>query len=213
METRRFLTDAREPRTPSPAVDEKAVVRAAVAGDTRAREEIVLRYQKMVYNLSMRLTRDPDEAAVVLQETFLKVFKSLPRFRSGSRLTTWIYRIATNEALQRLRSRGRRTFVDLENLETDPSRDLSLMTRSLEENPHALLENRELRGRLEAAIGELPPKHRAAFVLVDIEGLSLKDAATSAGVTLAALKTDLHRARLFLRDQLADYLEGRNDGR
>ncbi len=167
----------------------------------------------MVYNLSMRLTGDPDEAAVVLQETFLKVFKSLPRFRSGSRLTTWIYRIATNEALQRLRARGGRTFVDLEQLETDPSRNLAPMTRSLEENPHALLENRELRGRLEAAIGELPPKHRAAFVLVDIEGLTLKEAAMSAGVTLAALKTDLHRARLFLRDHLADYLEGRNDGK
>jgi RNA polymerase sigma-70 factor (ECF subfamily) len=161
----------------------------------------------------MRLSGDPDEAAVVLQETFLKVFKSLPRFRSGSRLTTWIYRIATNEALQRLRARGGRTFVDLELLETDPSRDLSLMTRSLEENPHALLENRELRDRLEAAIGELPPKHRAAFVLVDIEGLSLKEAAMAAGVTLAALKTDLHRARLFLRDHLADYLEGWNDGK
>ena len=70
---------------------------------------------------------------------------------------------------------------------------------------------RELRDRLEAAIGELPPKHRAAFVLVDIEGLPLREAARDAGVTIAALKSDLHRARLFLRDRLAAYLEeGRN---
>lgn len=161
----------------------------------------------MVYNLALRLTRDPEEAAVVLQETFLKVFSSLSRFHSRSRLTTWIYRIAVNEGLQRLRrSRGRR-FVDLDSLDEEGGRDLSFAAESLQGNPHAMLVNRELRDRLEAAVGELPPKHRAAFVLVDIEGLPLKDAASVAGISLAALKTDLHRARLFLRDRLADYLE------
>jgi RNA polymerase sigma-70 factor (ECF subfamily) len=191
--------------------DEGTLVRAALAGDLRAREEIVLRYQKMVYNLALRLTRDSDEAAVVLQETFLKTFASLSRFRARSRLATWIYRIAVNEALQRLR-RGKteRRFVDLDDLEADPTRDLSFVARAFDESPHALLENRELRERLEEAIGELPPKHRAAFVLVDIEGLPLREAARDAGTTIAALKSDLHRARLFLRDRLAAYLEGRN---
>jgi RNA polymerase sigma-70 factor (ECF subfamily) len=163
----------------------------------------------MVYNLALRLTRDRDEAAVVLQETFLNVFRALPRFRSGSRLKTWIYRIATNEALQRTRLGHGRVFVDITDLEADPERDLSYAARSLQEDPHLLLENRELRGRLETAIGELPPKHRAAFVLVDIEGLPLREAAAFVGATLPALKTDLRRARLFLRDRLASYLEER----
>jgi RNA polymerase sigma-70 factor, ECF subfamily len=163
----------------------------------------------MVYNLALRLTRDRDEAAVVLQETFLKVFRALPRFRSGSRLKTWIYRIATNEALQRMRIGRGRAFVDITDLEADPERDLSYAARSLREDPHVLLENLELRGRLETAIGDLPPKHRAAFVLVDIEALPLREAAEFAGVTLPALKTDLRRARLFLRDRLASYLEER----
>lgn len=213
---RRIHTDDRDPHGESAEAhepQESELVRNALAGDTGAREEIVRRYQKMVYNLAIRLTRDPEEAAVVLQETFMKVFRALPRFRAGSRLTTWIYRIATNEALQRLRARRDRTFVDLDQIDEEASRDLATMAQSLEGNPHQLLENRELRARLEEAIGELPPKHRTAFVLVDIEGLSLKDAATSAGVSLAAMKTDLHRARLFLRDRLADYLEGRTDGR
>lgn len=83
--------------------EESALVAAAQKGDLAARERIVLDYQKMVYNLALRLTRDRDEAAVVLQETFLKVFRALPRFRSRSRLKTWIYRIATNEALSRIR--------------------------------------------------------------------------------------------------------------
>ena len=175
----------------------------------RAREEIVIRYQTMVYNLALRLLRDPDEAEVALQETFLKVFQSLPRFRGRSSLTTWIYRIATNEALQRLRSARSREFVDIESEETGrgSNRDLALVARTLEENPHRLLENRELRTQLEDAIGELPPKHRAAFVLVDVEGLPLKQAAAMADVPVAALKTHLHRARFFLRDRLAAYME------
>lgn len=209
----RLVTDRHDRQPNSTDADDASLARTAAAGDSRAREEIVRRYQKMVYNLALRLTRDPDEAAVVLQETFLKVFRALPRFRAGSSLTTWIYRIAANEALQRLRARKGQTFVELDDREGDGSRDLAFMARSLAENPHALLENRELRARLEAAIGELPPKHRAAFVLVDIEGLSLKDAAASAGVTLSAMKSDLHRARLFLRNRLADYLEGRTDVR
>ena len=190
---------------------ESALVAAAQRGDLRAREQIVLEYQNMVYSLGLRLTRDRDDAAVVLQETFLKVFKALPRFRSGSRLKTWIYRIATNEALQRIRRGRERSFVEIDDLEADPERDLSFAVRSLQENPHDLLENRELRERLEAAIGELPPKHRTAFVLVDIEGLPLRDAAAFAGTTLPTLKTNLHRARFFLRDRLASYLEERKD--
>jgi RNA polymerase sigma-70 factor, ECF subfamily len=188
---------------------ESALVAAAQKGDLGARERIVLDYQKMVYNLALRLTRDRDEAAVVLQETFLKVFRALPRFRSGSRLKTWIYRIATNEALMQIRRAGGRTSVDLADLDADPERDMSFAARSLQENPHDLLENRELRDRLETAMQELPPRHRTAFVLVDIEGLPLREAAALAGATLPALKTDLHRARLFLRNRLATYLEER----
>jgi RNA polymerase sigma-70 factor (ECF subfamily) len=166
----------------------------------------------MVYNLALRMTHGAEEAAVVLQETFLKVFAALPRFRSGSRLKTWIYRIATNEALQLLRRRGRQTFVDLEDVEADPQRDFSDVARKLERSPLDLLEDSELRERLGSAIGKLPPKHRAAFVLVDMEGLSLKEAAAATESTVAALKTNLHRARFFLRDALAEYLEGGRHG-
>lgn len=188
---------------------EPALVAAAQKGDLAARERIVLDYQKMVYNLALRLTRDRDEAAVVLQETFLKVFRALPRFRSRSRLKTWIYRIATNEALSRIRRARGRSFVELDDLDADPELDLSFAARSLQQNPHDLLENRELRDRLDAAMDDLPPRHRTAFVLVDIEGLPLREAAAYAGVTLPAMKTDLHRARLFLRNRLASYLEER----
>lgn len=186
---------------------------AAKAGDPEARERIVLLYQEMVYNLALRMTRDPQEAAVILQETFLKVFRALPRFRAGSLLSTWVYRIATNEALQLLRLRRGRAFVDIDALEADPEEDLTIAAGRLADDPHRLLESRELRDHLGAAIDALPPKHRAAFVLVDIEGLPAREAAAAAGVKTAALKTDLRRARLFLRDRLAGYLRGESDER
>jgi RNA polymerase sigma-70 factor (ECF subfamily) len=194
--------------------DERALVDAGQRGEPRAREAIVLGYQTMVYNLALRLTRDPEAAAVALQETFLKVFAALPRFRAGSSLRTWIYRIATNEALQRLRRRQRRarTLVDLEALDESPAADLTYAARVLEESPLALLENQELRERLDAAIDALPPKHRVAFVLVDLEGLSMREAAAAAGTKVATLKTNLHRARLTLRDRLAAYLERHRHG-
>ena len=192
---------------------EQRLVEAARRGDPAARERIVLQHQKMVYNLALRMTHNTDEAAVVLQETFLKVFAALPRFRSGSHLKTWIYRITTNEALQLLRRRGRHAFVDIEDIEADPQRDFTYVARKLERSPLDLLEDIELREQLESAIGRLPLKHRAAFVLVDLEELSLKDAAAAASSTVAALKTNLHRARLFLRDALAEYLEGERRGR
>lgn len=173
----------------------------------------------MVYNLALRITRDADDAAVVLQETFLRVFAALPRFRGGSRLGTWVYRIAVNEALKRVRERARdKAGTDpgtegeahwLDSIEAEAlDRDYHVAASMMTEDPQSLLENRELAGRLEDAIGLLPPKHRIAFLLVDVEQLPLKEAATAAKTTVAALKTNLHRARLFLRDRLADYLEG-----
>lgn len=194
--------------------DERELVHAAQRGDAAAREAIVQIYQTMVYNLALRLTRDREAAAVALQETFLKVFAALPRFRAGSSLKTWIYRIATNEALQRLRRRRSREArqVELAALETRPAADLRYTARILAENPLALLENRELREKLELAISALPARHRLAFVLVDLEGLSMKEAAAATGMKVATLKTNLHRARVALRDRLAAYLEERRHG-
>ncbi len=191
---------------------EARLVAAARDGDRSARGAIVDRYQKMVYNLALRLTGNVDEAEVVLQETFLSVFAALPRFRESSSLRTWVYRITTNEALQRIRRQKGRSFVEIDHLEADPQSDLRYVAHRLATDPHRMLEDKELTRRLEMAVGELPPRHRAAFVLVDMEGLSTREAATVSKITVSALKSDLHRARLFLRDRLGTYMEGRRDG-
>jgi len=186
-------------------LSETELVSRAVEGDREAMSLIVTRNERMVYSTALRLLADPVEAECVLQETFLKVVQALPEFKGGSSLSTWIFRIATNYALMRLRSR-KKEGGSLDDVESKVSQEtLDAFNRSIGNNPLHAVMNEELRQAMEEAIAALPPKFRSVFVLKDIEGFSLKEIAEMLGITLAAVKTNLHRARLFLRDHLAEF--------
>jgi len=187
------------------------LVQKAVAGDNAARALIVERHMRNVYNLGLRLTGSEEEAENVLQDTFLKVFEKLGDFRADSQLGTWIHRIATNEALMRMRSRKGKYFVPIEEQPSDDeeSGDIGFIVRSLDRDPLELTLDEELRRNLEKAIVSLPENLRTAFVLKDIEGLSMAEIGEQVGKTVSAIKADLHRARLRLRKQLAEFVDGR----
>jgi RNA polymerase sigma-70 factor (ECF subfamily) len=186
-------------------VSEK-IIREARSGDRIAQAQIVKNYEEMVYNLALRLTNNKDEAEGVLQETFLRVLESLSTFRGDAKLGTWIYRIAANYALMRLRKRKRK-FYSLDEYQLDGDKDYSTFNRSIEENPEAMLQNNELRGAMDEAIESLPPKFKTAFVLKDVQGFSLKEVAEILEMNIATVKTHIHRARIYLRDKLADFVE------
>ena len=186
---------------------ESLLVTRAVRGDKNAFSEIVLNHEKMVYNTALKLLANTDDAECVLQETFLKVFQSLPEFRGESSLSTWIYRIATNYALMRLRNK-KKGVTGLEEAEKHISKNaLAAFNRSIGNNPLQAVVNSELKQTMEIAIAELPPKYRSVFVLKDVEGFSLKEIAGMLEISLAAVKSNLHRARLFLRDRLAEFAD------
>ena len=181
------------------------LVDRAVKGDREAMTQIVTQNERMVYNTALRLLADPVEAECVLQETFLKVVQALPEFKGGSSLSTWIFRIATNYALMLLRSR-KRGGGSLDDAESKVSQEaLEAFNNAVGNNPLQAVMNQELRQAMEKAIADLPPKFRSVFVLKDIDGFSLKEIADMLDISLAAVKTNLHRARLFLRDRLAEY--------
>lgn len=210
-------TTAVNTRADSAAIqDDAELVRRAQEGDARARAEIVEAHMRNVYNLGLRLTGSEDEAENVLQDTFLKVFEKLDSFRADSQLGTWIHRIATNEALMRMRSRKNKYFVPIEDEPTgdddEEGRDIGFILESLDRDPLELTLDEELRQRLEKAIITLPDSLRTAFVLKDLEGLTMAEIAERVGKTVSAIKADLHRARLRLRRQLAEFVEGRVDG-
>jgi RNA polymerase sigma-70 factor, ECF subfamily len=188
---------------------EAALVRDALAGDKQALTQIVRLNERMVYNAALRMLSDPVEAECVLQETFLKVFQALPDFKGNSSLSTWIFRIATNYALMRLRSL-KRNAGSIDDEETKVSAGaLAKFNDSIGNNPLAAVMNEELKAAMDQAINDLPPKFRSVFVMKDIEGLALKEISDTLDISLAAVKSNLHRARLFLRNRLAGFTENR----
>jgi RNA polymerase sigma-70 factor (ECF subfamily) len=186
---------------------ELELVEKARQGDKKALSAIVKENEQLVFNTALRLVGNTDDAECVMQETFLKVFQAIASFKGESSLSTWIYRIATNFALMRLRER-KKNYDGFDDIDLNISNStVEAFNRSVGNNPHRAVENSELRERMKAAIDELPPKFKSVFVLKDIEGLSLKEIADMNNMSLPAVKSNLHRARLFLRNRLAEFAE------
>lgn len=184
-------------------ISEQELIRLAKKGDRSAQAKIVKDHEKMVYNLGLKLLGNADQAECVLQETFLKVLQALPKFEEKSQLSTWIYRIATNQALMRLRSQKRR-YISLDENFEDNGKDYSTFVRSLDTDPLDKLLNQELKEKMDRAIEQLPENYKTVFVMKDLEGFALKEIADILDLSLPAVKSNLHRARVFLRNKLAD---------
>jgi RNA polymerase sigma-70 factor (ECF subfamily) len=185
--------------------DEISLVQALHRGDRYACDDLVKQYSNKIYNVALRLTGHPAEAEEVLQETFINACKGAESFKGNSSLGTWLYRIATNNGLMRLRRREAQT-VPLE--PTSEEGDGQFWPTHLQDwdwNPETMTLSGELRLVMDEAVASLPDTLRAAFVLRDLEGLSTKEAAETLGISQSNLKVRLHRARFLLRERLATY--------
>lgn len=192
-----------------PSDPDVALVRRARQGDETAFAELVEKHQGRVYQHASRLMGNAQDAEEVLQDTFLQVFRNLHRFEERSRFSTWVYRIATNEALMRLRRVGRRREVSLEDLPGTALEQAGESVQALARSPADRVMDREVREVLQRALSELPEEYRVVFVLRDVDELTNAEAAEILGLTVAAVKSRLHRARLFLRDRVAASLGSR----
>jgi RNA polymerase sigma-70 factor, ECF subfamily len=184
------------------------LVNAAQRGEPSAFRELVTRYEAKVYHLALKMLRDEQDAEDVLQETFINVYRHLDTFRGDSEFSTWVYRIATNASLMKIRSRRPMSSLDEPTDDTDsdsPPRDL--MDWSF--TPEEALMNGETRSQMDKALTTLPETLRSVFVLRDIEGLSVEETARVLDISIPNVKTRLHRARLALRDELASYFAER----
>jgi RNA polymerase sigma-70 factor (ECF subfamily) len=183
---------------------EAELIRRARGGDEEAFAELVRTHADRVYGALRRFGLDAGEADEVAQEVFVRAWRGLPGFEERARFSTWLYRIAFNEAQRRLARRPRARVPP-----PDPARDEAIV--SVADSPHlgpeAQTLDREFERALEHALRELPVDRRAAVVLRDIEGLSTQEAAQALGVGQAAFKSRLHRGRMQLRELLAPYLE------
>ena len=201
------LLSATDPKPlPSTIVreDEGQLVSAAKAGDAAAFEELVNRYERKIFRLGMNITQNKEDAEDVMQEAFLKSFKNLDHFQGDSRFYTWLVRIAVNEALMKLRKR-RPNQVSIDEPLTN---DDDSVFREIEDwgpSPEQRFAQTELNTILNEVIGELDPIFRVVFLLRDVEGVSTEETAQILGISVAAVKSRLLRARLKLRQKLNKY--------
>jgi RNA polymerase sigma-70 factor, ECF subfamily len=188
---------------PETAPTDSELVERAKAGDKAAFDLLVTRNEGRVYGLCLKMLGNPEDAEDVLQEVFIKAYQSLASFRGESAFSTWLYRIATNACLMRIRKKKLDT-VSLDQ-PAEPGDDATRDVPDWTSDPSSQVMDEELRTILAQHINELAPDSRIVFVLRDIHGLTTDDTASVLGLSSPAVKSRLHRARLFLRERLSDY--------
>ncbi len=179
---------------------ETELVRAAQKGDESAFEELVRTYEKKIYHLSLRMCNNQEDALEIAQETFLSAWRGLRFFRGDSSFSTWLYRLASNAAIDFLRREGRQSALsglslDDESLRLDPPDAPAA-------SPHAHLERKELRAALEMGLMALSAEHRQILLLRELQGLSYEEIAGVLDLDLGTVKSRISRAREKLRKYL-----------
>lgn len=188
---------------------DQALVRRLQDGDADAPTELVRRYQSKLYSLAYRLTLSHEDAEEVASDALRKAIAKIDRFRGDAALSTWLYSLTFNAAMSRLRynrvSRrsGPRANIDLARDWSEERQPMPLV--DVVSVPDRQFESAELRRAIVAAVRDLSPKYRQAFLLFYGHGLSLRDAAAASGVPIQTTKSRLFRARSAVRASLAEY--------
>ena len=182
-------------------MNEAGLVKGLQLGDERAFKELVGMYQNMILNTCFGFLNNTEEAEDVAQEVFIQVFKSIESFRGDAKLSTWLYRIAVNRSLNKLRSRKSKFFVALDSLfEAEHN-----IRSSNSITPYDSLENQERASVLHEAIERLPNNQKTAFVLSKYEGLPNKKISEIMSATLSSVEALLNRAKKNMQKSLTDY--------
>jgi RNA polymerase sigma-70 factor, ECF subfamily len=197
-----------QPSVPiDPQAPDSALVERAAAGDARAFEAIMRRYNRTLFRTARAILRDDAEAEDALQEAYMQAYRSLGGFRAEAKLSTWLARIVANEALMRLRKQARRAEIvpmqpaaTSHELEQVPDTDMN-------KGPHGMAERMEMRRLLESQIDALPDSYRTVFMLRAVEELSVEETAAILEIPPATVRTRFFRARSLLREALAQSID------
>ena len=195
--------------------NESELVHKAQKGDEHAFSLLVKKYESTVYSFAYKVCRNEEQATETLQDTFVNVYRKLGQFNGKAKFSTWLYQIVTNNCLmKRRKSKLDKSSFSLESpdgAQEDSEHQgdgASLQTLvSLKQTPQDEMVNKELREHLDSAILKLPMEQRIVFILRDVEGRSSEEAAKILKVSVPAVKSRLRRARVFLREQLQEYME------
>ena len=180
---------------------EYLIVQQVLEGNTNAFEELVLEYEKKVYNVALRILGNSEDAADMTQEAFIKAFNSLSGFRGDSKFSVWLTRIVSNLCLDFLRSRSRRPTVSL-SVEDDEGDDVQLDIADVSQSPELLLVRSLTRESVRRGLKALPEDYREILLLREIQGLSYDEIAEALNIEVGTVKSRIFRGR----KKLCDYL-------
>ena len=186
---------------------DEELLELSVKKNYEAFEELVRRYESRVYGLGLKMLRSPHDAEDMLQKTFLSVFENMDKFRGESKVSSWIFRIATNHALMKLRKEKGKKVDSLDAPKEFGHESFENQLPDLDTDISRIYESKEFMGLLEQAISEMPEIYRLVFILRDIEGFSNKEVADMLNLGVPAIKSRVLRARLFLREKLGEMSE------
>jgi len=197
---------------PEMAAD-RTLIERMQTGDSSAVADLSARYGSKIYQLAFRYMKNREDAEEVAQDVLYKVYRKIPAFRGDAALSSWIYRITFNTAMSRLRTVRFSRPGEVSAERPESARHPELRSGAREPMDWSALADDamlrvELRRRLVAALGELPAIYRVPVILRDVRGLSTEEASAVLRIKPQTLKSRLHRGRLILRDQLADFAGG-----
>ncbi len=195
------------------AADEIQLIEGLKKLDARAIDDFVHQFSRPLFGVILNYTKDPSDAEEILQETLLKIIRKIDTFRQESHIWPWIKRIAINNCIMWLRKNRhtREREVQIEDGLPQFNRDGQHHTLVMDwpVDPEEVMLNSELSAQLYEAVQSLPYEYRVPLVLRDIEGYPIKNIASMLGLKEATTKTRIHRARLFVREKLSNYFEGK----
>ncbi len=182
-------------------MDEKTLVERAADGDKRAFEQLVLQYQKPVYNLALRMSGNEDDAFDLAQEAFLRAWRGLPFFKFESLFSTWLFRLASNVCIDFLRQKKRSKTVSLNFIDAD-NEEREMARPDPAPGPEDRVIRADERARIETALNALEPEYREALTLCAIHGMSYIEIAEVLEIPAGTVKSRISRAREKMRQQL-----------
>jgi RNA polymerase sigma-70 factor, ECF subfamily len=186
---------------------ERVLIDNARKGDQQAFTALMKKYEQLVYGFSFKVCRDKEKASETLQDTFVNVYRNLTQFSGKSKFSTWLYTIVTNNCLMKKRKRKiEHEMVYLDEPPLDGQSHDQQIIPSWRDTPIEKIMNGELKEQLDRAIRKLPLEYRIVFILRDIENVTANEAAKILRLSVPAVKSRLRRARVFLREQLNDYM-------
>lgn len=209
MSNTHTVTEAYSPTQESPLTERDldwVIVQKVQAGNVGAFDALVQKYREKIFSVVYNMTSNRDDASDITQDTFIKAFQAIGRFKGKSSFFTWIYRIAINTTMTFLKKRGRRRYISYEKIDEEVSNSeiFERLTANNRTEKGALLQ--ELQEKLNDSLQKLSPKHRTVVVLHEIEGLDHAEIAEITKTSVGTVRSRLHYAKQELQSYLQDYI-------